>query len=236
LRAWNNEKNPNLLPHWNRLVLASEFPELLPVPSVQLAEITFWEPARSRIQSLGVPEAFMAWMKAWFVLALILACPWISYQLWLFVAAGLYGHERKMVYLCLPASIGLFLLGAAMAFAFVFDPVLDFLFSYNRKLGINIEPRFKDWIGFVLLLPIGFGVSFQLPLVMLALERIGIVTLESFISRWRIYILAIFFVSMILTPADPVSMLLMAIPLTVLYFLGILLCRNMPRSMRQPAA
>jgi sec-independent protein translocase protein TatC len=214
----------------NRLLLACAFPEHMSMPGENLIEITIWEPAQTRIQALGVPEAFIVWMKAWFVLAAILASPWICYQIWQFVAAGLYGHERKLVYLLLPASLGLFLLGAALAFAFVFDPVLDFLFAYNRRLGINIEPRFNDWIGFVLLLPLGFGISFQLPLVMVALERLGIVTVATLVSRWRFAVLGIFFVSMILTPADPISMLLMAIPLTALYFGGIVLCRHLSPS------
>ena len=217
----------------NRMLLSATFPEAIPLPVPDTVEITIWEPGRARIQTLGVPEAFLVWVKAWLVLAVILASPWIFFQLWMFVAAGLYGHERKLVYTFLPISIGLFLAGAALAFCFVFDPVLDFLFQFNRRLEIDIEPRFSDWIGFVLLLPLGFGISFQLPLVMLAIERFGIVTPESYIKRWRIAVLIIFVMSMLLTPADPISMLLMALPLTGLYFGGILLCRFVPQG--QPA-
>lgn len=234
LHAWDAGNHQALRPQVNRMLLSAVFPELIHPPRIQLAELTIWEPGTARIQTLGVPEAFMAWMKAWLVLAVLVASPWVFYQLWLFVAAGLYGHERSFVYMFLPFSLGLFLAGAALAFAFVFDPVLDFLFTFNRKLNISIEPRFSDWIGFVLLLPLGFGISFQLPLVMLLLERLGLVTVATYISRWRISILIIFVVSMVLTPADPISMLLMAIPLTGLYFGGILLCRWLPRS--APAA
>ncbi len=234
MQAWDAGNHQALRPQVNRLLLSAVFPEQIPPPRIQLAELTIWEPGTARIQTLGVPEAFMAWMKAWLVLALLVASPWVFYQLWLFVAAGLYGHERSFVYMFLPFSLGLFLAGAALAFAFVFDPVLDFLFTFNRKLNISIEPRFSDWIGFVLLLPLGFGISFQLPLVMLLLERLGLVSVATYISRWRISILIIFVVSMVLTPADPISMLLMAIPLTGLYFGGILLCRWLPRS--APAA
>jgi sec-independent protein translocase protein TatC len=133
----------------------------------------------------------------------------------------------------LPFSLGLFLAGACLAFFFVFKPVLSFLLSFNSWLGIDPDPRISEWFSFVLILPLGFGVSFQLPLVMLFLERIGIFTVEAYVEKWRIAIFAITVISAILTPADPYSMLLMAIPLTVLYFGGVLLCRYLP-STRTP--
>jgi len=92
-----------------------------------------------------------------------------------------------------------------------------------------MQPRISEWISFVLLLPLGFGISFQLPLVMLMLERIGVFTIESYLSSWRIAVLIIFVIAMFLTPADPISMLLMAVPLTVLFFGGVALCRWLPR-------
>jgi sec-independent protein translocase protein TatC len=96
-------------------------------------------------------------------------------------------------------------------------------------MEIDPDPRISEWLGFVMFLPLGFGLSFQLPLVMLMLHRIGIFSIEAYWARWRIAILVIFVVSMVLTPADPVSMLFMAIPLTFLYFGGIGLCKWMPR-------
>ena len=158
-----------------------------------------------------------------------MASPWIFYQIWNFVAAGLYPHERRYIHLYLPFSIGLFLLGAALAFFVVFEPVLKFLLSFNRHLGIDPEPRINEWLGFVLLLPVGFGIGFQLPLVMLFLERIGMFTMRAYAAQWRIAVLVIFVVAAILTPPDPTSMLLLAGSLTLLYFGGILLCRLMPR-------
>jgi sec-independent protein translocase protein TatC len=129
----------------------------------------------------------------------------------------------------LPFSIGLFLAGAALAFFVVFRFVLDFLLKFYDWLGIAPEARISDWLTFVLVLPLGFGVSFQLPLVMLFLERIGIFTVKTYLSNWRISVLVIFFIAMILTPSDPYSMLLMAVPLVALFFFGIMLCKWMPR-------
>ncbi len=184
---------------------------------------------RVRTKSLNAQEAFTVYVKASLLVGILLASPWIFYQIWHFIAAGLYPHERHYVHMYLPFSLGLFLTGAALAFFVVFEPVLNFLFSFNRSLGIDPDPRINEWLGFVLLLPVGFGVAFQLPLVMLFLERIGVFTLKSYMTQWRIAVLVIFVIAALLTPPDPYSMLLMAFPLSFLYFGGIILCKLMPR-------
>lgn len=187
--------------------------------------------SRVRVKSLGVQESFMIYIKASLLVGALIASPYIFFQIWSFVAAGLYPNEKKYVHIFLPFSLGLFLFGAALAFFFVFRPVLSFLFTFNSSLGIEIDPRISEWLSFVLVLPLGFGISFQLPLVMLFLERIGIFTVANYMSKLRLGILVIFALSMILTPGgDPYSMLLMAVPLTLLYFGGVLLCKMMPRA------
>ncbi len=197
-----------------------------------LVPIFLWHPIEEdvKVTSLSAHEPFAIYIKAAFVVGLLLASPWIFFQIWSFVAAGLYPHEKRYIHVFLPFSLGLFLGGAALAFFFVFEPVLKFLFFFNDKLGIAQDIRISEWLGFVLILPLGFGIAFQLPLVMLFLERIGIFDVHVYLSRLRIAILLIFVLAMFLTPADPYSMLLMAIPLTILYFGGILLCKYMPRS------
>ncbi|HQU46904.1 MAG TPA: twin-arginine translocase subunit TatC, partial [Pirellulales bacterium] len=160
--------------------------ELAPKPHDQEAVVEpkdlvaafFWHPVSSdeRISPtvLSVQEGFMIWFKAACVFGIVLSSPWVFYQIWAFVAAGLYPHEKKYIHVFLPFSIGLFLLGAAMAYLFVFQPVLGFLFGISGALGFKIDPRISEWMGFVIFLPLGFGISFQLPLVMLFLERLGI--------------------------------------------------------------
>jgi sec-independent protein translocase protein TatC len=198
-----------------------------------LIRILLWhrkaDDPRLRIKSLNAQEPFGVYVKASLLVGVLLASPWLFYQIWHFVAAGLYPHERQYVHRYLPFSLGLFLMGAALAFFVVFEPVLNFLFSFNRSLGIDPDPRINEWLGFVLLLPVGFGIGFQLPLVMLFLERIGVFTVRSYLAQWRIAVLVIFVLAAILTPPDPYSMMLMATPLTLLYFGGILLCKLLPR-------
>jgi sec-independent protein translocase protein TatC len=201
----------------------------LPPPSVDMVKTRIWRESNSAVTALSAQESFMIWLKAAFVSGLIIASPYIFWQIWTFVAAGLYSYEKRYVYLFVPISLGLFWAGAALAFFFAFQFVLNFLFGFNRLLDIESDMRISEWMGFVLFLPLGFGIAFQLPLVMLFLNRIGIFTIHMYLDKWRVAILVIFVLSMILTPADPISMLLMAAPLTVLYFLGIAMAKWMPR-------
>jgi sec-independent protein translocase protein TatC len=212
----------------NKLLLARVFPDSLKKARVNVLKVFTWRPVKVRFQSLDATEPFMIWMKAAIITGLVLASPYLLYQIWIFVAAGLYPHEKHYVFLYLPISVALFFGGAALAFAFVFQPVLSFLFTFNKGMNAEFDPRIGEWLSFVLILPLGFGISFQLPLVMLFLNRIGIATLDFYVQQWRVAILIICIISMVLTPADPVSMLLMAVPLCFLYLLGIGMCKYMP--------
>ena len=169
-------------------------------------------------------EAFMIYMIVSGVMGFVIASPAIFYELWQFVAAGLYPHERRYVYKYLPFSIGLFLMGSLFCFYFVIPVVLKFLFGFNAWLELRPELRIGAWIKFALLVSVLFGLSFQLPLVMLLLERISIFSSKDYREKWRHAILAISIISMVLTPSEPVSMMMMMIPLCILYGLGIWMC------------
>ena len=197
--------------------------------AAKLVPVFLWKKGEVRIKTLASQEAFMIWLKSAFVFGFLVSSPWIFWQVWQFVAAGLYPHERRYVHVFLPFSIVLFLAGAALAFFVVFRYVLGFLFTFNASLQIDPDPRISEWLGFALFLPVGFGIAFQLPLVMLFLERVGIFSVAVYKQRIRIAILVMAVLSMLLTPADPMSMLLMLFPLVALYFLGIALCAYMPR-------
>ena len=178
---------------------------------------------------LTVQEGFMTWLKVSFVGGLVLSSPWVFYQMWLFVAAGLYPHERKYVHIYLPMSCGLFLGGAAFCFYCVFPFVLDFLLAFSDDLKLQTQIRIADWIDFAIMLPLMFGISFQLPLVMLFLERLSIFEIKDFQEKRRIAIFVITVISMVLTPAEPYSMLMMMIPMIILYEFGILICLWFPK-------
>ncbi len=180
----------------------------------------------NKLTTLRMEEGFMSYMKVCFFAGLLLASPWVFYQLWLFIAAGLYPHERKYVHVYLPLSIGLFVMGALSGYFYAFPLMLDFLIGFNKWLGIGFSPRLSEYISMAMLMPLMFGISFQLPMVMVFLERIGVCTEETYRKNWRMAFLAISVASMVLTTSpDPWSMILMMVPLLLLYVFGIYLCR-----------
>ena len=185
---------------------------------------------KAGLSSLKIEEPFMIWVKAGLIVGAVIASPMIFYNLWNFIAAGLHTHERKYVYIYLPVSVALFISGVVLAFFLVLHYVLNFLLAFNGSMGVTATPQLTYYVNFVLILPLGFGIAFQLPLVMLFLQRIGLFETEAYVSSWKIAVLVIFVLSMLLTPADVTSMIALAIPLLFLYALGILMCMFIPRS------
>ncbi len=174
--------------------------------------------------SLAPLETLTIYFVLCLVVGLVIASPWVFYQGWAFVAAGLYRHERRYVKKYLPYSLGLFLTGVFLCFFFVLPLTLQFLLQFNVWLGVAPTLRLSDWMGFASILPLIFGIAFQTPLVMLFLERIGIVTVDDFRAKRKIAILIITIAAAVLTPGqDPISMLLLALPMIVLYEIGIVL-------------
>jgi sec-independent protein translocase protein TatC len=187
------------------------------------------EDVRMRVVALNAQEPFMVYIHSSFVAGIVLASPFIFYFVWEFIAAGLYRQEQRYVYTYLPISVALFVAGAALAFFFAFQPLLDFLLWYYEQMQVEPDMRLSEWISLVLLMTLGFGLSFQLPLIMVLLERIGIFTVDTYWRKWRAAVVVIAIVAMLLTPStDPYSMLLMGVPMVLLYFGGIWLCRYMP--------
>lgn len=198
-----------------------------------MLRVFVWHPLsdddRMKVKNFNPQESFVIYIKAAFLFGAVVASPFAFYFLWSFVAAGLYPHERKYIHTFLPASVGLFIAGASLAFFAVFPPVLRFFFGITKSMGQGIEPRISEWMSFVLLLPLGFGVAFQLPLVMLFLERIRIFTVKAYLAKWRVAVLLMAIAAMVLSPGgDPYSMMMMLGPLILLYFGGIALCHYFP--------
>lgn len=174
--------------------------------------------------SLGPLETITIYFMVCLVSGLVLASPWVFYQIWAFIAAGLYRHERHYVMRFLPVSLGLFMAGVILCFWGVLPLTLEFLLGFNVWLGVAPTLRLSEWMSFATLLPLIFGIAFQTPLVMLFMERIGIFTVDDYRSKRKFAILIITVAAAILTPgADPVSMLLLAIPMVLLFELGIIL-------------
>jgi sec-independent protein translocase protein TatC len=147
----------------------------------------------------------------------------VFYQLWAFIAAGLYPHEKKYVHRYLPMSLGLFIAGVLLCQFMVIPNAIRALLWFNEWLELEPDLRLNEWLGFAILLPLVFGLSFQTPLIMLFLGKVGIMDADSFRRKRRIawFVIAIF--AAIVTPSDPWSMILLMIPMWGLYELGILM-------------
>jgi sec-independent protein translocase protein TatC len=183
------------------------------------------------LSSFTVTEPFMVWVKVSVYCGLVLASPWIFYQLWSFVAAGLYPHEKRHLHVYLPASLALFLGGVALCEFQVLPRAVGYLLGFNDWLGLEPDVRLSDWLSFALLLPLAFGLAFQTPLVMVFLCRVGVVSAETYRAKRRLALFLMTVLAAVFSVAPDVgSMIFLLVPLWGLYELGIVLCGFVPRT------
>lgn len=178
----------------------------------------------ARLITLAPADGFVSYVKISFISGLIFSSPWVFYHLWMFIAAGLYPHEKRYVYLAAPFSAALFVTGALFFLVVVAPLTLGFLVKFNEKmLGVNSSFTFQRYISFVTHLMLVFGLAFQTPTAIFFLNRTGLVSLEA-LNRSRKYVLLIIFVvAAMATPPDVISQVTLAVPLYLLFELGILL-------------
>ena len=172
---------------------------------------------------LGVADSLSIYLMVSLYAGLIVSAPVVLHQLWLFVGAGLYRRERRMVMLSVPFSAVLFLGGAAFFLAAVSEPILYYFMSVSRWLGTVPMITFDRYIGFMAKMMVLFGLAFQTPLVVLVLAAVGIVSIRGLNKYRRHVIIAVLVVAGVLTPPDPFSQIALAVPLWGLYELGVLL-------------
>ncbi len=175
------------------------------------------------LQALSPSEGFLSYIKVAFITGLIITSPWVFYQIWMFIAAGLYPHEKKYVHLAVPFSAGLFIAGALFFITMIAPLTLRFLVVTNQWLNLASNFTFKEYISFISRLMLVFGVAFQTPTAIFFLNRLGIVSLAKLRSSRKFVILAFVILSAMATPPDVVSQIALAGPLYALYELGILI-------------
>jgi sec-independent protein translocase protein TatC len=178
-------------------------------------------PQGSRMIATGVITPFLIPMKIAFMAGFLGALPFILYQAWAFVAPGLYAHEKRLVLPLVVASTVLFLLGMVFCYFIVFGKVFAFIASFAPK-SISVAPDIEAYFNFVLGMFLAFGLAFEVPVVVVVLVIAGLVTVEQ-LREWRGYVVvAIFVVAAIVTPPDVVSQIALAIPMCLLYEVGII--------------
>ena len=181
-------------------------------------------PAGATLNAYEVMSSFMALMKLDFFIAVFATMPWLLYQAWAFVAPGLYRSEKRMALPILVSSLLLFYAGCAFAYFVVLRGAFRFLTSFAPDI-IKITPDPVKYLDFVIVLFFAFGVSFELPVALVILVMLGWVTPQQ-LSQWRGYaLIGIVVVAAVITPPDAVSQLMLAIPMYLLYEVGIIASR-----------
>jgi sec-independent protein translocase protein TatC len=179
----------------------------------------------ARLQSLAPADGFISYMNISLITGVVIASPWIFYQLWMFVATGLYPHEKRYVYRAVPFSTILFITGA-LFFIFGVAPVtLKFLVMFNKDiLGVDSNFTFQNYVSFIAVMMLVFGITFQTPILVFVLNKTGLVSLQTLYKSRRFVILSIVIIAAVVTPgSDLFSLFTLAIPMYLLFELGVLL-------------
>jgi len=190
-------------------------------------------PTGAKMIATGVAAPFLVPMKVTLVLALILALPWVFYQAWAFVAPGLYAHEKRLVLPLVFSSSFLFIAGVAFCYFLVFGRVFHFIADF-APTSIAVMPDIENYLDFVMSMCLAFGATFEVPVVVVILVRMGIVSVEKLKSIRPYAIVGAFVIAAIVTPPDVVSQLALAIPMCLLFELGLLLAPVFVRISRAP--
>jgi len=193
----------------------SQLYDLLAMPLVKAL------PEGSKMIAVGVVSPFLVPIKVSVLAAIGLSLPWILYQIWAFVAPGLYKHEKKLVLPLVAASTVLFYTGAAFCYFVVFGQAFPAI-TKMAPISVTVSPDIEAYLDFVITMFIAFGVAFEVPVVVVILARIGIVTVAQLRSFRTYFVVGAAAVAGLVTPPDPVSMLALLVPMYLLYEVGIL--------------
>jgi sec-independent protein translocase protein TatC len=189
-------------------------------------------PKDSHLIATTVTSTFVTPFKLSFFVALFIAIPYVLYQVWAFVAPGLYKHEKRFALPLVLSSILLFYVGVAFAYTFVFPVMFEF-FALATPKGVQMMTDINAYLDFALTMFLAFGVAFEVPVVVVLLVITGMVSLEKLKTARGYVLIGIFVIAAILTPPDAISQCIMAIPMYLLYEGGILMARVLSRMRRE---
>ncbi|HRK57422.1 MAG TPA: twin-arginine translocase subunit TatC [Burkholderiaceae bacterium] len=179
-------------------------------------------PQGSRMIATGIVTPFLVPLKLTLMVAFVLALPYVIYQGWAFVAPGLYKHEKRLVLPIVVSSFLMFLLGVAFCYFVVFRLLFPVILGFAPQ-SITLAPDIEAYFGFALTLFLAFGLTFETPVVLVVITRLGMVSVAQLRSARPYFIVGAFIVAAIVTPPDVYSQFMLALPLCVLYELGIVL-------------
>lgn len=190
-------------------------------------------PPGAKMIATGVAAPFLVPMKVTLLIAFIIALPWVFYQVWAFVAPGLYAHEKRLVLPLVVSSSLLFVAGVAFCYFFVFGRVFHFIASFSPT-SIAVMPDIENYLDFVMSMCLAFGATFEVPVVVVILVRMGIVSVEKLRSIRPYAIVGAFVIAAVVTPPDVVSQLALAVPMCLLFELGLIMAPIFVRATQAP--
>ena len=190
-------------------------------------------PKGATLIATSVISPFMVPLKILLVSAFLLALPVVLWQVWAFIAPGLYAHEKRLVLPLVVSSTLLFFVGVGFCYFFVFGQVFSFIQSFAPK-SITAAPDIEAYLSFVLTMFIAFGLAFEVPIVVIVLARLGLVSVEKLKAFRGYFVVLAFIVAAVVTPPDVVSQLALAVPMCLLYELGIWAAQVFIRHTRAP--
>ena len=181
-------------------------------------------PEGTKMIATGVVTPFFVPMKVTLLVAFVIALPFVLYQAWCFIAPGLYAHEKRLGLPLVVGSTVLFLAGMAFCYYFVFGTVFKFIAQFAPK-SITPAPDIEQYLAFVMSMFLAFGITFEVPVIVIVLVKLGIVDVAKLKEARPYVIVGAFVIAAVVTPPDVVSQLMLAVPMCLLYELGIFLSR-----------
>ncbi len=190
-------------------------------------------PAGSKLIATGIVSPFLVPMKVTLMIAFITALPWVLYQLWAFIAPGLYAHEKRLIAPLVVSSSLLFLAGVAFCYFLVFGRVFKFISEFSPA-SIAVTPDIENYLDFVMSMCLAFGATFEVPVVVVILVRMGLVSVSKLKEVRPYVIVGAFVIAAIVTPPDIVSQFSLAIPMCLLFELGLLVAPVFVKATQAP--
>ena len=216
-------------------IALSLYPGPGPLYDILAAPLVAQLPVGATMIATSVISPFLVPLKILLMAAFLLALPVVLYQMWAFVAPGLYTHEKKLVFPLVLSSTFLFFLGVAFCYFFVFGQVFAFIQSFAPK-SITAAPDIEAYLSFVLSMFLAFGMAFEVPIVVIVLARMKVVSIEKLKAFRSYFVVLAFVIAAIVTPPDVVSQLALAIPMCLLYEVGIWASKLFIRHTQAPDA
>jgi sec-independent protein translocase protein TatC len=200
-------------------------PDLVAGEDSKEVTLTDSAPDGRGLQTIQPAEGFVTYIKICLMFGLLLTSPWVFWQVWSFVSAGLYQHEKKFVHVVSPISAILFVTGALFFLLGVAPLAMSFFIKFNKVLMLESHWTFQSYVNMILMLTFVFGAAFQMPIAIVFAERMGLVSIETLVNGRKYVIVALTIIAAMATPPDVISQISLFVPMYALFEGGIIACR-----------